>query len=349
MRHTSTSCKILALLLLIIMLTGCASRAREAAPDEKHQSVVFAMDTVMTLAVYGENGDEILKRAEERIRELESDLDPASESGSVFAVNKGAGTSTPVTDDMYNVMSTAMEYRDLSGGALDPGLYPISRAWGFIGGDYRVPPRQEILDLLGKKDTASIVLNETERTVMIPAGTEISLGAVAKGYAAQEVIDLMRDAGAQYAILSLGGNVQTLGETKPDGSPWQVAVIDPHDTGSYAAVLSVGETAVVTSGGYQRFFEKDGKTYIHILDPQTGMPVDNGLLSVTVVAADGASADALSTALFVMGEEAALALQGERGDFELVLVTEDGRVVVTRGLADRLEETSGDYAYEYVD
>ena len=354
MKSIKTSCKAGFLALVIIMLTSCSGadaaspKAASPAAAEKHQRQVFAMDTVMLLNAYGENAELALDAAEQLIGSLEADLDPENPAGSVYALNAGAGRAVTVSKDCINIMSTAMEYWRRSGGVLDPGMYPLSKAWGFIGGGYRVPAQAEIDAILGAKDTAGIVLDENAGTAFIPAGMEVGFGAVAKGYTAQAVVDLMAEMGVESAVVSLGGNVQTLGETKPDGSSWQVAVTDPRDTGSYVGILSVGQAAVVTSGGYQRFFEMDGVTYIHILDPGTGRPVDNDLLSATVVTDDGAKADALSTALFALGSEGALELYREQGDFELVLITKDGRVLITPGLTGRFSERGGDYAYEYL-
>lgn len=316
-----------------------------AAELEKHQKQVFAMDTVMMLTAYGPNAEAALEAAEDRILELEADLDPESASGSVHALNAGAGGQVKVSQDCYNVMSTSMEYWRLSGGALDPGMYPLSKAWGFIGGDYRVPDEAEIRALLAAKNTQGVQMDPTVAAAAVPAGMELSFGAVAKGYAAQTVADLMAEMGVTSGILSLGGNVQTLGQSKPDGSKWQVAVQDPKDTGAYVGILSVGQAAVVTSGGYQRFFEQDGVTYIHILDPETGYPVDNDLLSVTVVTEDGAAADALSTALFVLGKDGALAFYDAQGGFELVMITKDDRVIITPGLDGLFTESGQGYDY----
>ena len=358
MRNIKTSCKLAALLLAIVMLTGCGapqttslldpapeSRTPSAAEAEKHQKQVFAMDTVMILTAYGSHAEAALEAAEARIYGLEADLDPESEAGSVHALNAGAGGQVVVSEDCFNIMSTAMDFWAASGGALDPGMYPLSKVWGFIGGDYRVPSAEEIGALLAAKNTGGVMLDGAARAATVPMGTELSFGAVAKGYTAQAVVDLMRETGVTSAILSLGGNVQTLGDTKPDGSRWKVAVQDPNDTGAYVGILEVGEAAVVTSGGYQRFFERDGVTYIHILDPETGCPVQNDLLSVTVVTSDGAEADALSTALFVLGRDGALSFYEERGGFELVLITKDNEVIVTPGLADAFTESGEGYSY----
>ena len=331
-----------------LLLGGCGHRAAE-----KHERQLFAMDTVMLLTAYGDDGDAALDAAVGTINALAADLDPEKEGSSVYALNAApAGTAVTVSRDCCDILSTAANIHKATDGALDVGLYPIIKAWGFTTGEYRVPEAAELDRLLTEKNTPSIVVDGSGPAVTLPEGTEISLGAVAKGYAAQKAVEAMAAAGAEHAILSLGGNVQTLGDTRPDGKPWQVAVTDPNDTGSYVGTVSVGQTAVVTSGGYQRYFEQDGKKYIHILDPATGYPVDNGLASVTVVTADGATADGLSTALFVLGEEKALDFYDRAydsvGGFELVLITDDGRVVVTPGLAEGFTENSDDYTYEYI-
>ncbi len=342
--------KIMSLMLCGLLLAACSAGGASAADAdmEKHQKQVFAMDTVMILNAYGENAEAALDAAEERILALETDLDPKNENGSVYALNANAGTAVSVSRDCYDLLIRTMDVWSSTGGALDPGVYPISKAWGFIDADYRVPTQEEIDAILAAKNTAGVSADGEACTAVVPKGTQVSFGASAKGYTAQAVCDLLRDMGVEHAVISLGGNVQTLGETKPEGSAWKVAVVDPLDPEAYAAVLEIGEAAVVTSGGYQRYFEQDGITYIHILDPETGYPVDNGLLSVTVVTDDGTLADSLSTALFVMGEEGALSYYEKTGGFELVLITSDGRVIVTPGLREGFRERSETYTYEYL-
>lgn len=332
-----------AVLLALLTLAGCSGET-----DVKSEKQLFSMDTVMLLTCYGKSADKALDAAADAITALDSDLDPESQSSSVYALNAGAGDWVSVSPACLDVMSTAQTIFERTGGALDVGIYPLVKAWGFIDQNYRVPDQSEIDGLLANMDTADIGLDEAGQRICLPAGMEVSFGAVAKGYAGMQAIAAMRDAGAQYAIVSLGGNVQTLGDTKPDGSPWEVAITDPNDTGSYVGVLSVGETAVITSGGYQRYFVSNGVTYIHILDPSTGYPVDNGLKSVTVVCTDGAMADALSTALFVLGEQGALDYYKTYGGFGLVLITSDNRVVVTANLAEQFAENGENYTYQYL-
>ena len=231
-----------------------------------------------------------------------------------------------------------------------------------IGLPYITVGRETEIDaLLPLVGTEHVTLEGTR--VTLDEGCAMDLGGIAKGYASDWVEAALRRNGAQRAMVYLGGNVLVLG-SKADGSPWRVAVQDPEDSASYAGILSLTDAFAVTSGGYQRWFEENGVRYQHILDPKTGCPAESGLTSVTVVAAAngpdytsetpapgrGALCDALSTALFVMGEEQAIDFwRTSAYDFELVLVTEDGRVLVTEGLSDCFEQTEGSaYRYESI-
>lgn len=181
-------------------------------------------------------------------------------------------------------------------------------------------------------------------------GQRIDLGGIAKGYASDRVMEIYREYGVTSGMVSLGGNIQTLG-AKPDGTAWKIGIRDPEtekegDSGSGAGgillALPVENQAVITSGGYERYFEENGETYIHILDPRTGYPADSGLLSVTVVSENGMLADALSTSLYIMGAEKAAEYWRAHGSdsgnaFELILVDTFGKAYATEGLRDKIE------------
>ena len=232
-----------------------------------------------------------------------------------------------------------------SNGALDLSVYPLYLAWGEFDKDKgRIPSSKEIISLLQNvnfSETSITEFNgESNYSVRMPAGTQISFGAAAKGCASDRAIEAMRSAGVESGIVSLGGNVQTLG-LKPDGSKWTVAVEDPNNTGSYVGTLSVGETAIVTSGNYQRYFiGSDGIKYHHIIDPDTGNPANNGLVSVTVVCEDGTLADCLSTAMFVLGVNGALRYWRNYGGFDMVMITDENEVICTSGLVEVFELTN---------
>ena len=325
-------------------LSGCGTLI---SPDEAEESVqVFAMDTVMICSTYGENSSDAAFASEDEIYRLEALLSRTREDSAVSRINSGdAGAAD---EEVRALIEKAMEYSQATGGAFDITLAPVSSAWGFTEDAYRVPSQAELDELLAHVGMEHVHL--TADGVELDAGTQIDLGAIAKGYASDVVADLYEKWDIPRGLARLGGNIYAKG-TRPDGGLWRVGVQDPanpEDSNALVGVLELSDAFAVTSGGYQRYFEDNGKTYHHIIDPATGYPAESGLTSVTVVSdrasGGGTMCDAFSTALFVMGEEKALDFWRTGGyDFDLVLVTQDGRVLVTEGIADAftLDEGSG--------
>ena len=318
-----------ALLSAAFLLTGC-SGAPAQGPET---ATFFAMDTAMDFTVYGDAA--LLDEAETLIGSLEEQVSVTDEHSDIYAIDHtGSGS---LSGNAAELMEQALELCRRTGGALDISVYPIVRAWGFTTGSYQVPDEETIQSLLPLVDYTQIQYDAATGVVTLPEGMEIDLGSVAKGYAGQLAAQMLREHGVQSALLNLGGNVQTVG-AKPDGSPWQIGIKDPQGEDAMM-VLSVEDQAVVTSGGYERYFEQDGQTYWHIMDPSTGHPADSGLISVTIVGDEGVVCDGLSTALFVMGLEKAADLWAQSGDFEAVFVTASGEVYITEGLRDRFALT----------
>ena len=307
---------------LLLLPYGCA-------PAQPLERTFFAMDTVMTLRLY-EGGDEnTLDQAEARVRELEAQWSVTEENSEICALNRGGRAE--LSPETAELLGAALDMCRRTDGALDISTYPVLRAWGFTTGEYSVPGGEAIAALLPLVDYGRVALEAG--AAALPPGMEIDLGSVAKGYTGDALAALLKQGGAASALLDLGGNIQAVG-SKPDGSPWRVAVRDPAGDGS-VGVVEVVDQAVVTSGGYQRYFEEDGVRYWHIIDPATGWPARSGLTSVTVVGESGLLCDGLSTALFVMGREGALEHWRQHRDFEAVLVSEDGSVTITAGLEGR--------------
>ncbi len=307
---------------LLLLPYGCA-------PAQPLERTFFAMDTVMTLRLY-EGGDEnTLDQAEARVRELEAQWSVTEENSEICALNRGGRAE--LSPETAELLGAALDMCRRTDGALDISTYPVLRAWGFTTGEYSVPGGEAIAALLPLVDYGRVALEAG--AAALPPGMEIDLGSVAKGYTGDALAALLKQGGAASALLDLGGNIQAVG-SKPDGSPWRVAVRDPAGDGS-VGVVEVVDQAVVTSGGYERYFEEDGVRYWHIIDPATGWPARSGLASVTVVGESGLLCDGLSTALFVMGREGALEHWRQHRDFEAVLVSEDGSVTVTAGLEGR--------------
>ena len=305
----------------LLLLAACAG-------PESWEREILAMDTVMKLTIYGENAPQAGEAAVDRIRELEGLLSVTGEDSEIYAANHTG--SAQLSPDAAALLARALALCRETGGALDVTIYPVVRAWGFTTGAYRVPDDGELTALLERVDYRQAALEGDRLT--LPEGVELDLGAVAKGYTGDQLMALLAREGIASAIVELGGNVQALG-SKPDGSPWRVAVHAPDGSG-YAGVLEIRDQAVVTSGGYERYFEEDGETYWHIIDPATGYPAKSGLASVTVVSESGVEADALSTSLFVMGRERAAEYWRAHGGFQCILISEDGSVAVTEGLED---------------
>ena len=288
----------------------------------------------MALSVYGADGktaSAALSAAEAEIYRLDALLSISREGSDILRLNRSGEAG--LSEETLALISRALELAEETGGAFDPTVLPLMEVWGFPSGNYRVPEKGELDELLSSVGWERVSLQGD--TVALPAGGGMDLGGIAKGYAAECVLGIMEDSGAESALAVLGGNVGALG-MKPDGSPWKVAVADPEDTGKRLALIELGTPGeswyAVTSGGYQRYFEENGRRYHHILDPETGAPAETDLTSVTVISRDGTLADALSTALFVMGrEEAEDFWRSHRDEFEMVLW--DGQTLyVTPGL-----------------
>lgn len=347
--------QLAALLLTIfaLSLTACGETAAES-----ETRTVYAMDTVMNLTVYDENAAAALESAEKELHTLdEAVLSRTAEGSELYALNTSNGETVEygADDILPALIETALTISDATEGAFDPTLAPVLDAWGFTKDERRVPSADELKELLSHTGCGKVALEKTADgwTVTLLDGAQLDLGGIAKGYAGDAVRTVLAELNITSAVIDLGGDVGLLG-AKPDGSDWRVAVKDPADPSKFLGVLTAADTFVVTSGIYERGFEENGVRYHHIIDPKTGKPAESGLVSVTVVCGDGAWADALSTACFVLGEAGSLALRDTLAAeknlrIELILVTDDGHVRYTAGLAERFEPSEeGTYVYEAI-
>ena len=345
--------KLTALLLTLALLPTLAACGEQGTAGETR--TVYAMDTVMNLTVYGEKAASALENAEKELHTLdESILSRTAEGSELSALNaaNGESVSYAADDPLPKLIETALAISETTDGAFDPTLAPVLDAWGFTKDLHRVPSADELAALLARTGRDKVTLEKTADgySVALSDGAQLDLGGIAKGYAADLLRAQLEKEGVTSAALDLGGDVFVMGK-KSDGSDWRIAVKDPGDTESYLGIVAASDAFIVTSGVYERYFEDNGVRYHHILDPKTGCPAESGLVSVTVLCKNGAWADALSTACFVLGADKALALRGDlaaRGiDFELVFVTDDDRVLYTGGLAAAFtpNEESG-YTYE---
>jgi len=334
-------------LLLLSILNGCAFGDKE----KEHSKNVFALNTWINIRIYaGREGPKILDRAVQRIDEIERRMSITIEDSDVSRINSNAGIQpVKVHDDTFKVIEKALEYSRLSEGTFDITIYPIVQLWGITSEHPRVPSDEEIRERLRLVDYRKVVLNKEEGTVYLQEkGMGIDLGAIAKGYAADEVVRVLKQAGVKRALINMGGNVIVLGK-KPNDQPWRIGIQDPRSDGvrRHIAVVEAVNESVVSSGDYERYIEdvykKTGVRYHHIFDTSTGYPADSGLMATTVVAENSIDADALSTIVFVMGADKGLDIVEQLGNSEAMAVTVDKKIYTSRGFDKRLTVTDEEY------
>lgn len=286
----------------------------------------------MTFTAYGDGAEGALDGAEEEIRRLESEWSVTDEESEIYQVNHSNGEPVNLSDETAQIVRFALDMAEETDGALEPTIYPVLTAWGFTTDENRIPAEEEIQALLENVGYDKVELNGN--AIRLQPGMELDMGAVGKGYAGDLAAELLESEGITSALLDIGGNIQAVG-SRPDGSDWRLGIRNPFGEGTIG-VLSVSDCAVVTSGNYERYFTgEDGNTYGHIIDPETGYPVDNGLMSVTIIAEEGKLGDALSTSMFVKGLDGAVEYWRAHRDFDMILITDDGEIWITEDAAER--------------
>ena len=312
----------------VLGICGC-----DAAPAY-NSALGFYLDTVITISGYADK--EILEGAVALCGEYEKVFSRTVKGSDVWRLNHGEGRPVQVCGDTAELLAMALDICEKSGGALDITIAPASDLWDFKADEPELPDSGELSSAAKFVDYTKLKLEGD--MVTLPAGMAIDLGAVAKGYIADKAAEYLKEKGVESAILNLGGNVVALGG-KPDGREWSIGIQDPEkENGKFGYSVMVADKSVVTSGIYQRGFDKDGVRYHHILDRATGWPVQNGLASVTIIADSSAMADAMSTACFVLGRDMGMSFAEKMG-VQAVFIGTDGKVSCTPALEGKLEKT----------
>lgn len=327
------------------MSSQSLSKASDLEKSEASESEIFALDTAITLKVYGSKRAQVLKKLEDKINELDEMLSTGKETSEVSRLNRsGVAVLSPT---VANLIKRSLGIYKKTDGLFDITIYPLMELWGFPTKNYRVPSEKEIEEKLKLVGSDKIDFNEETRKISFKnKGMEIDFGGIGKGYITDELVKILTDEKVESAIINLGGNVFGF-RKKPDGSLWNIAIRDPNEPDKYMAAIRLEDSAVITSGGYERYFEENGIIYHHILDPRTGKPSESGLKSVSIISKDGTLADALSTSLFIMGEEKAIGYWKENGsNFDILLMTNDNRLIVSAGIKDKV--ISDNYKIEVI-
>ncbi|MCC8141180.1 MAG: FAD:protein FMN transferase [Lachnospiraceae bacterium] len=324
-------------------MTGTGSENTEGS---EYTKTIFAMDTYMTLTAYGEQAQEAVDAGVAEIERLDEIFSTGDENSEIYAINAAGGGE--LSEETAMLIQRSLEIYEKTGGIFDISIYPVMKLWGFTSGDYKVPDAAELEQTLALVNAGDLTLTEQdgETVLSMEEGMEIDLGGIVKGYADDRVAEIFAEYGIEDAIINLGGDVHVMGN-RPDGTGWRVGIQDPEDSDGFLGGLTLTDCSVVTSGGYERYFEDEetGVRYHHIIDPRTGASANNGLISVSVVSTDGTLADALSTTLFILGSDDAVEYCESFSDsdgFDALLMTEDREIYITEDLAEYFIDLNGD-------
>lgn len=320
-------------IFLAFALSGCFQKKTSAQTQ-------FIFNTICSVNLYEDSSEELYAEIFSRLREIENVFNNYSPSSEISRVNENtAERAMEVSKDFFTVLKTALSFCELSGGAFDITVGPLVKLWNVTGENPRVPSEEDfarVMPLVGYKN---VILSEDESAPTVrfaKKGVQLDLGAIAKGFAADEVEKILREKKVRRAVISLGGNIYVHGK-KSSGEKWSVGIRNPFGEGN-AATLFAQDNSVVTSGGYERFFEKDGELYSHILNPATGFPVRTDIVSITIICPNSMAADALSTSIFLCGLESIARFSQSPlcPKFECVAIDKDGTIYATRGIEKNL-------------
>lgn len=342
------------LILTCFFLTGCR---KNVTPTSQ---TAFYFDTVITITLYDEavlsagRSEELFSGCFALCADYENLLSRTREGSDIWKINHASGAPVTVAPETAALLQQALSYCEETGGAADITIAPLSDLWDFSSesllsdsapsGDpaqkntgHAIPSQAQLQELLPHVDYHTVQIDGNTVTLADPSAA-LDLGCIAKGYIADRLKEYLKEQGVMSAVINLGGNILTLGE-KPDGSPFRLGIQKPFaETGTPISVLSVSDASLVSSGVYERYFEADGKRYHHLLNTNTGMPEQNGLLSVTVLSEHSADGDMLSTACFLLGLEKGMAYIESLPDTEAVFITEDYELHPSSGLSGLLQK-----------
>ncbi len=320
-----------ALLMATLSANSCA------APLSKFEDTHQMMDTFVTIAVYApdeEKADSVISAAFDRMREIESVASIFDEGAQAFQLNRDGYIEAP-SEDLRQLITESLEYSGLTDGAFDITIQPLLELWE--SGLWQEPAevqQRRINEMLALVDREKISL-EKNRIFFTEAGMKITLGGIAKGYAVDEALKVIKKMGIKHALVNAGGDLATLG-SKPKGEPWLIALVNPDDQTQSLANFDIAGEAVATSGNYARYFDPQREAH-HIINPNTGYSAQE-CISATVIAPSATQADVLATSIFVMGPEEGVPLIELLSNVECLIVSADRTIYVSSGLSIYLAE-----------
>lgn len=311
--------RIIAILAaFMLLLSGCSMSKKQE--NQTYTDTLF--DTVIKVQILDSVDSEVLEGCKELCQKYDTMFSNRIEDSEISRINNAKCNPVEVSDETLTLIKTGIYYSELSDGAFDITISPVSMLWDFKSESPSVPSQETIEEAVSHVDYHNIVI-EGNTVQLTDPQAGIDVGALAKGYIADRLKEYLQEEGVEHALINLGGNVLAMG-TKTDGSDYNIGIQKPFDeTGEPVTAVKIADESVVTSGIYQRYFEQDNILYHHILDPRTGYPCENNLYSVSIITDSSLTADALSTTCFLLGYEKGMELINQLDDVDAVFITDD--------------------------
>lgn len=308
-------------LCLTLLLTSCQSAG--SAPVTYNDTY---FDTVIQLTIYDDADQKLLDKVKETCRKYDNMFNRLNPDSEIARINNAGGQPVAVSPETAQIIQDSLKYSELSGGAFDITIAAVNDLWDFKSESPSVPDAAAIKEALTHVNYKNVIVDGTTVTLKDPQA-HLDLGGIAKGYIADKLKTLLKENGVKHALINLGGNVLALGR-KPDGSKFNIGIQKPFDQeGNPITSVKIDDVSSVTSGIYERYFKVGDKIYHHLLDPATGYPTENDLLSVTIITGSSTKADALSTACFVLGRERGSELIRNLNDgTKAIYITDDEKI-----------------------
>lgn len=331
------------LLSLLFMINGCSAiNTQDEKRGEDSTSPLFFLNSILTVDIRDDKVDKtkIEDRISQRVQQIEEEMSLHSKNSEVAAINLSAGDQpVKVSEDVFTVVQSAQHFSEVSQGAFDITVGDLVQLWGIGTEQEKIPTTDQIKESLDLVNYKEVELNEGERTVYLKhKGMVMDLGAIAKGYAADAIREILVEHQVTSAVINLGGNVYVHGSKQ--GEPFNVGIQNPDgQNGSFIGIYQAMDQSIVTSGVYERYFEQDGKRYHHILSTKDGYPVDNGLVSVTIISRESMDGDALSTSAFALGLQKGMELVETLENVEGIFITDKNEIYRSSGAVEKFQLT----------
>lgn len=342
-------CTLIACISIGLICSSCASEK-----NQHYEKSNIVMDTAVTLSAYGENSKEAVEESFKRLDEINEMASVSISTSDVYKINSASGKNyVKIHPEIFKMIKNSMEYSQLSDGAWDITLGPIINLWGIGTDNERIPLDEEIKAKLLLVGYEKISINENDNSVMLQKeGMAIDLGGIAKGFATDEVLKIYKKYNIENGLINLGSSsIYALGKNK-DNNDWSVGIKHPRseDPSAYMGIIKLSNESLSTSGDYERCFIKDNKRYHHIIDPKTGYPVDNGVISDTIVidgntVDNGMLCDLLTTTVFTLGPEKGLKLIDSLHNVSCEITTSDHKVYTSEGFKDRIIDLNKEFEF----